>query len=142
AVAIAQVDHQAVGTAAHTRQVGLAVAVEVADRHRGRLAADGDRPAAGERTGAGAHQEGYGVSGIRVAAEVGDGQVKVAVAVQVCGGHLVGALADRDGFGEGEPAQPVAEQDADRPVDLEDAAVGGDQVGLAVAVDVGGDDVD
>jgi hypothetical protein len=115
-------------------RVGLAVEVEVADRHRARVAARGDARSLREGAVAVAEQHAHVVR-----QEVAHGEVEVGVAVQV--GHRdavrqrAGGVVDRRGEGA------VVDAEQDRDVVLGPDVVGRDEVDGAVVVEVGRGDV-
>ena len=82
-----------------------------------------------ERAGAGAEEDGDVVGVV-----VGDGQVEVAVAVEVAGGHRSGGVADAVVGGGSEGAGAGTEEDGD----VVGKDVGDGQVEVAVAVEVPG----
>jgi hypothetical protein len=110
-------------------EVGPAVAVQVADRDRGRAVAGGEGGACrfGEATAAVPEQDGD-----RIRVLVGDGEVRVSVAGQVADGDgsRVAAGGERRSRCCGEPAAAVAEQHGHHVV----GDCGGNDVGRPVAV--------
>jgi hypothetical protein len=116
------------------REVGVSIAVEIRGDHgepAGREEGDGRL----KRAIAVAGQQKQGAGNAK-AARGGDGEIGLAIAVEIGNGDRGGGAAGREGLGGAERTVAVAGQHGDviRP------GVGNDEVGDAVAIHVGGGD--
>jgi hypothetical protein len=127
----AEVHHHLSRLPVRGREVEEAIGVEIGARERHRVGAGGKGP---RRPGAAAGIGKNGGQGAEAAVE--DGDVEAVVAVEVEDREGAWLVADVEGRALGEAAAAVAEEEDAAAVAA--AEVGGGEIGVAVAVQVGG----